>query len=78
MTLRMASLFDGSGGFPLAAKLEGISPMWSSEIEPFPIRVTTKRLPELLETALMMQSQSMRTTLKTADTAGQWMRRSQV
>lgn len=47
MTLRMASLFDGSGGFPLAAKLEGISPMWSSEIEPFPIRVTTKRLPEV-------------------------------
>lgn len=47
MTLRMASLFDGSGGFPLAAKLEGISPIWSSEIEPFPIRVTTKRLPEV-------------------------------
>lgn len=43
----MASLFDGSGGFPLAAKLEGISPIWSSEIEPFPIRVTTKRLPEV-------------------------------
>lgn len=27
-----------------------------------------KKLPELLETALMMQSQSMRTILKTADT----------
>ena len=47
MTLRMASLFDGSGGFPLAAKNEGITPIWASEIEPFPIRVTTKRLPEV-------------------------------
>ena len=47
MSLKLASLFDGSGGFPLAAKLEGISPIWSSEIEPFPIRVTTKRLPEV-------------------------------
>lgn len=41
----MASLFDGSGGFPLAALMNGIAPIWSSEIEPFPIRVTTKRMP---------------------------------
>lgn len=47
MSLTMASLFDGSGGFPLAAKNEGITPVWASEIEPFPIRVTTKRLPEV-------------------------------
>lgn len=44
-TLTLASLFDGSGGFPLAATLIGIKPLWASEIEPFPIRVTTKRLP---------------------------------
>lgn len=44
-TLTLASLFDGSGGFPLAATLTGIKPLWASEIEPFPIRVTTKRLP---------------------------------
>jgi len=25
--------------------LSGITPVWASEIEPFPIRVTTKRLP---------------------------------
>ena len=25
--------------------LAGITPVWASEIEPFPIRVTTKRLP---------------------------------
>jgi len=43
--LTMGSLFDGSGGFPLGALLSGITPIWASEIEPFPIRVTTKRLP---------------------------------
>lgn len=44
-TLTLASLFDGSGGFPLAATLTGIKTLWASEIEPFPIRVTTKRFP---------------------------------
>lgn len=43
--LTLGSLFDGSGGFPLGAVLTGIEPLWASEIEPFPIRVTTKRLP---------------------------------
>lgn len=43
--LTMASLFDGSGGFPLAALMNDVVPLWSSEIEPFPIRVTTKRMP---------------------------------
>lgn len=45
--LTMGSLFDGSGGFPLGALLSGIKPVWASEIEPFPIRVTTKRLPQV-------------------------------
>lgn len=45
MKLTMGSLFDGSGGFPLAATLLNIKPLWASEVEPFPIRVTTKRLP---------------------------------
>lgn len=45
--LTLGSLFDGSGGFPLGAFLLGIKPVWASEIEPFPIRVTTKRLPEM-------------------------------
>ena len=44
-TLTLGSLFDGSGGFPLGGLLAGIAPLWASEIEPFPIRVTTKRLP---------------------------------
>lgn len=43
--LTLGSLFDGSGGFPLGGLLAGITPVWASEIEPFPIRVTTKRLP---------------------------------
>ena len=43
--LTLGSLFDGSGGFPLGGLISGIAPLWASEIEPFPIRVTTKRLP---------------------------------
>ena len=43
--LTLGSLFDGSGGFPLGGLISGIVPVWASEIEPFPIRVTTKRLP---------------------------------
>lgn len=47
-TLTLGSLFDGSGGFPLGGLLTGqITPVWSSEIEPFAIRVTTKRLPQV-------------------------------
>lgn len=41
------SLFDGSGGFTLGAIESGIIPVWASEIEPFPIRVTTKRMPHV-------------------------------
>ena len=46
--LTLGSLFDGSGGFPLGGLMTGqITPLWSSEVEPFAIRVTTKRLPEV-------------------------------
>lgn len=45
--LTLGSLFDGSGGFPLGGLISGIIPLWASEIEPFPIRVTTKRLPQM-------------------------------
>lgn len=47
MNLTLGSLFDGSGGFPLGGLLSGITPLWASEIEPFPIRVTTKRFPQV-------------------------------
>ena len=46
-TLTLGSLFDGSGGFPLGGLLAGITPVWASEIEPFAIRVTTKRFPNM-------------------------------
>lgn len=46
-SLTLGSLFDGSGGFPLGGLISGITPLWSSEIEPFPIRVTTKRIPQM-------------------------------
>ena len=45
--LTLGSLFDGSGGFPLGGVLAGITPIWASEIEPFPVRVTTVRFPNM-------------------------------
>ena len=45
MTLKLGSLFDGSGGFPLAGSLCGIEPIWASEVEPYPIAVTCSRFP---------------------------------
>lgn len=45
--MTLGSLFDGSGTCPLAATLCGITPVWASEIEPFPVAVTTKRFPNM-------------------------------
>ena len=45
--LTLGSLFSGSGGFELGGLLCGIRPVFASEVEPFPIRVTTKRLPDV-------------------------------
>ena len=41
--MKLGSLFDGSGGFPLAGLMCGIEPVWASEVEPYPIAVTTSR-----------------------------------
>ena len=46
--LTMGSLFDGIGGFPLAAVRNGIRPVWASEIEAFPIEVTKQRFHDML------------------------------
>ena len=43
----LGSLFDGIGGFPLAAVHNGIKPVWASEVEAFPIRVTKIHFPEI-------------------------------
>ena len=45
--LTLGSLFSGSGGFELAGIMSEITPVFNSEIEPFAIRVTTKRLPQV-------------------------------
>ena len=47
MTYKLGSLFDGSGGFPLAGSLCGIVPAWASEVEPYPIAVTRSRFPSM-------------------------------
>lgn len=47
--LTLGSLFDGIGGFPLAAVNNGIVPLWASEIEPFPIAVTSTHFPQMLQ-----------------------------
>lgn len=46
--ITMGSLFDGIGGFPLAAVHCGIVPLWASEIETFPIEVTKMRFPNMI------------------------------
>ena len=45
--MKIGSLFDGSGGFPLAATMCNVEPVWASEIEPFPIAVTRSRFPNM-------------------------------
>ena len=45
--MKLGSLFDGIGGFPLSAIQHGIEPVWASEIEPFPILVTKKHFPNM-------------------------------
>ena len=45
--MKLMSLFDGSGGFPLAASLCGIDPVYASEVEPYPIAVTKSHFPNM-------------------------------
>ena len=47
MAYTLGSLFDGSGGFPLAGSLCGIEPTWAAEVEPYPIAVTRSRFPSM-------------------------------
>jgi len=43
----LGSLFDGIGGFPLAAVREGIMPVWASEIEAVPVSITKRHFPDM-------------------------------
>ena len=47
--LTLGSLFDGMGGWQLAAIETGITPVWSSEIEKFPCALTKERFPNTLQ-----------------------------
>jgi DNA (cytosine-5)-methyltransferase 1 len=44
---KLGSLFDGIGGFPLAGQRNGMTAIWASEIEPFPMKVSAIRFPEM-------------------------------
>ena len=45
--MTLGSLFDGIGGWLLAARHAGVTPVWASEIEPFPRSVTARHFPEV-------------------------------
>jgi DNA (cytosine-5)-methyltransferase 1 len=45
--MRLGSLFDGIGGFPLGAIKNRITPLWASEIEEVPIKITKKHFPNM-------------------------------
>ena len=45
--MTLGSLFDGIGGWLLAARHAGVTPIWASEIEPFPCSVTARHFPEV-------------------------------
>lgn len=45
--LKLGSLFDGIGVFPLAASRCGITPVWASEIEKAPISITKRHFPHM-------------------------------
>ena len=43
----LGSLFDGIGGWLLAARHAGVTPIWASEIETFPCSVTARHFPDV-------------------------------
>lgn len=45
--LTIGSLFSGIGGFEYVASLYGIEPIWASEIEDAPIRITKRHFPNM-------------------------------
>lgn len=47
--ITLGSLFDGIGGWQLAAVKNGVKPLWSSEIDPFPASVTKEHFPDTIQ-----------------------------
>ena len=60
--LTLGSLFDGIGGFPLAGVRQGFTPVWASEIELFPIKVTKLRFPDMLHVGDITQLKGVELT----------------
>lgn len=46
-SITLGSLFDGISGFPEAGRRNDIKAIWASEIEPFPLKVSTIRFPDM-------------------------------
>ena len=38
--MKLGSLFDGSGGFPLAGAMCGIEPVWAAETDQGPVYIS--------------------------------------
>jgi DNA (cytosine-5)-methyltransferase 1 len=47
--MKLGSLFDGIAGFPYAASLEGITPVWASEIAIPPVRWIMRQIRRAIE-----------------------------
>lgn len=47
--ITLGSLFDGIGGWQLAAARNGVKPLWSSEIDPFPASIAKKHFPDTIQ-----------------------------
>lgn len=47
--MTLGSLFDGVGGWQLAARRAGIMPLWSSEIDEFCMSVTRRHFPDTIQ-----------------------------
>jgi len=45
--MKLASLFDGISGFPLAGSRHGIEPVWASEIERVPVEISKRHFPNM-------------------------------
>lgn len=43
----LGSLFSGSGGFELAGSFVGLNPIWNAEVEPYCIKITDVRFPNV-------------------------------
>lgn len=58
--MTMGSLFDGIGGFPLAASRHGIKTLWASEIEAFPMAVTKLHFPHMIHVGDIRKCQAQK------------------